>query len=134
MFVIKALVLSVVILNESFAKPQFGIFDQFSTYQNNPFLNSQQRFSQNYYQDNDFHNQNQRSSNYETSSSSSCDSYWSYQNSFGTKSGLITIPDPYRPKSVIEIKLSLAARLSTVNEQNGNICLHQTKKLKNPRR
>lgn len=45
--------------------------------------------------------------------STSCSSYWSYRNDFETW-GLISIPEPSYQKNVVQITLSLAARLTTV--------------------
>lgn len=109
--------LIVLAISETFTIPQFDNIEvyeinltrnQENQYQNNPFLNiltgninNRQQNHQGNYQDN-------------IHPSSTCDSFWSYENDHYEKWGLITIPDPSYQKSFIRIQLSLAARLSTV--------------------
>lgn len=50
-----------------------------------------------------------------TSSSSSCNDYWSLQTEFNEKFGVITIPNPDYRKIVLKIILSVAAQLPSVS-------------------
>jgi hypothetical protein len=124
MFLIRFLYLSSVVISESFPKPQFGNIEiyevdisqnQENQYQNNPFLNFVSSGHQNNNYGNSGNSLNQNRPNLNNQEQYlTCDHYWSYQNDFNEKWGLITIPDPFYNKSILRITLSLAARLSTV--------------------
>lgn len=49
------------------------------------------------------------------SSSSPCGQFFTYQNEYGEKTGLLSIPNPDRKKNVVLLNLSLAAQLSSVS-------------------
>lgn len=53
------------------------------------------------------------------SSSSPCGQFFTYQNEYGEKSGLLSIPNPDRKKNVVVLNLSLAAQLSSVSQFSG---------------
>ena len=112
MFLNKVFLIAVINV-EVFSKPQFENIEIFEIdsnhnpsnhqqYQNNPFLSFVNSGNRN--------SQNQQNTNY-ISPTSSCESYWSYQNNFNENWGQIVIPEPNYKKSVIRITLSLAARL-----------------------
>lgn len=49
------------------------------------------------------------------SSSTSCDDYWAYQTESGEVFGIITIPQPHYKQGIIQLTLSVAARLPSVS-------------------
>lgn len=117
MFLNKLLLIAVINI-EVFSKPQFENIEIYEVdlnqqqyqnnnnhhqqYQNNPFLSFVNSGNQN--------SQNQQNTVH-VSPTSSCESYWSYQNNFNENWGQIVIPEPNYKKNVLRITLSLAARL-----------------------
>lgn len=56
----------------------------------------------------------QPQSNYQ-SSSTACGGYWSYQNDYSGKSGLITIPNPSYTQNELKVSLTIPVQLNSVS-------------------
>lgn len=123
-FVVSAITISLVL-----SEPQFGNYESFNVYEidtnnGNPTshrINPGQNYNNHRYQSNPLNNPLANSdfdSRNDQQSSTSCDSYWSYQTDYTEKFGIISIPNPDYQKSVIRALLSVAERLPTVSAAN----------------